>query len=64
MGGMKKLLAAMFVALLMAGFLSADLTGKDFKATMKLAMQGNASAQNGLGYMYNYGEGVSVLLGY
>ena len=33
----------------------------DFAETLKLAEQGNASAQNNLGDMYNSGEGVPPL---
>ena len=32
--------------------------GQDFEETKALAEQGNAQAQNNLGFMYDHGEGV------
>ena len=32
--------------------------GQDFEETKALAEQGNAQAQNSLGFMYDHGEGV------
>ena len=54
---MKKLLAAMFVALLMGGCRErGDET--EFERTKALAEDGDAVAQHKLGYMYTLGKGV------
>ena len=44
--------------LLFAALLSVSVVASDFNDTQRLANQGNAYAQNNLGYMYYHGEGV------
>jgi TPR repeat protein len=55
---MKKLLAAMFVALLMVGCGEERGDETEFERTKRLAEDGDAVAQHNLGHMYHLAKGV------
>ncbi len=48
----------LLLTLIVIGGWSPGVAAQDFEAIKALAEQGDASAQNDLGFMYSYGEGV------
>ncbi|MBQ3646459.1 MAG: sel1 repeat family protein, partial [Synergistaceae bacterium] len=55
---MKKFILSVLLIMIVAGLAVADDENFDFNATLKLAENGDAEAQNRIGVAYNNGEGV------